>query len=162
MDLFRILAFTVGGYFVLRVFGVDVLSGVGPLQDTEPPTEGDEVNTNLPGQPNGDLPPVDEEISLSDAMMSVAVGLPQYRDGGNKMGYDHWGWVYHNVTGIKPPDWEAVVQVHAGRDDSHVIAAARARLMSLDEFLGLITTGGVGGLGATEAAGYERLGVTIQ
>ena len=76
MDLTRLLLIVGGGYFVLKALGVDLLQGIGPIQDTEPIEEGDVVNTNLPGQPNGETPPVDEEISLSEAMMSVAVGLP--------------------------------------------------------------------------------------
>ncbi len=161
MDLTRLLLIVGGGYFVLKALGVDLLQGIGPIQDTEPVEEGDVVNTNLPGQPNGETPPVDEEISLSEAMMSVAVGLPQYQSGGNMMGYDHWGWVYHDVTGIKAPDWETVVYVPFNGDTGYA-EAKRAQVMTLEQFLGLITTGGVGGLGAIEAAGYERLGVTIQ
>lgn len=148
MDLFRIALIVGGGYFILRAMGVDlfggVVSGIGPIQpDTELPVEG-EVPVTLPGQPITEPLPKVPQRDVTTEMIQASGGVVQ-------LNYDQWNYYYQQVTGAFGPDWEAVVQM-GERDDP----------ISLMEFLELIGSGGLSGMGATEAAGYERSNVYYQ
>ena len=148
MHLLRIALIVGGGYFVFKAMGVDLLGGimpeVGPLQpDTELPVGG-EVPVTLPGQPVAETLPRIPQRDVTTEMIQASGGAVQ-------LSYDQWNYYYQQTTGAFGPDWETVVP-GGERDDP----------MSLLEFLELIGSGGLSGMGTTEAAGYERSNVYYQ
>lgn len=149
MDLARVGLITVGGYFILKYMGIDLLQGV-----TEVPVEGAENGSSINEPTNGDANQGAEQ-TIFQAMIARAEQGRANSEGwltgfNGLLNFDQWNWVYSQIRGIDGPAPEDV-----GFDKP------REYKMTIDEWFGWASKSGLSGIESRIASVVRSGGPTF-
>ena len=129
-DGIKLALIAIGGYFLWAKFG-DSLTGIAP---GTPEATGTAKQNTVPTTPSN-------APSIRATLLDVATKAGE--PGPNS--FDVWNYYYAAVRGVSGPPWEATAASEQPRE----------RKWTVDEYLALLATKGMNGMGGIVANSYE-------